>query len=139
LWELYRRGFDTHHIFSVDEYYWEDRSAYYGALRRVHENSEDLTSWLEYAAGGLRQTLDRVRSRIQLVAPHDAEPIVLRPKQERLLQLLTVQGSMAPAEIWSALSISRQGAMDLINPLVAAGLVEKVGTKKTGRYRLTTL
>jgi Fic family protein len=21
LWELYRRGFDTHHIFSVDEYY----------------------------------------------------------------------------------------------------------------------
>jgi Fic family protein len=139
LWELYRRGFDTHHIFSVDEYYWEDRPAYYAALRRVHENSEDLTSWLEYAAGGLRQTLDRVWSRIQLVAPHGAEPLVLRPKQERLLQLLTVEGSMAPSEIWSALDISRQGAMDLINPLVAAGLVEKVGTKKTGRYRLTTL
>ncbi len=29
LWELYRRGFDTHHIFSVDEYYWEDRARYY--------------------------------------------------------------------------------------------------------------
>jgi Fic family protein len=28
LWELYRRGFDTHHIFSVDEYYWEDRPRY---------------------------------------------------------------------------------------------------------------
>ena len=25
LWELYRRGFDSHHIFSVDEFYWEDR------------------------------------------------------------------------------------------------------------------
>jgi len=25
LWELYRRGFDTHHIFSVDEFYWKDR------------------------------------------------------------------------------------------------------------------
>ena len=24
LWELYRRGFDSHHLFSVDEYYWED-------------------------------------------------------------------------------------------------------------------
>jgi Fic family protein len=27
LWDLYRRGFDPHHIFSVDEVYWEDRSA----------------------------------------------------------------------------------------------------------------
>jgi Fic family protein len=138
LWELYRRGFDTHHVFSVDEYYWEDRSAYYAALRRVHEDAEDLTSWLEYCAGGLRQTLGRVWSRIQLVVPHDAKPIVLRPKQERLLQLLAVHGSMAPSEIWSALGISRQGAMDAINPLIAAGLVEKVGTKKTGRYRLRT-
>jgi predicted transcriptional regulator len=46
---------------------------------------------------------------------------------------------MAPSEIWSALGISRQGAIDLINPLVGAGLVEKVGTKKTGRYRLRAL
>src|SRR5580698_5256988 len=33
LWELYRRGFDTHHIFSVDEYFWEDRPSYYAALQ----------------------------------------------------------------------------------------------------------
>jgi hypothetical protein len=32
LWELYRRGFDTHHIFSVDEFYWENRPRYYAAL-----------------------------------------------------------------------------------------------------------
>jgi len=35
LWELYRRGFDTHHIFSIDEYYWENRPAYYAALTQV--------------------------------------------------------------------------------------------------------
>lgn len=35
LWELYRRGFNTHHIFSVDEYYWEDRPRYYAALEEV--------------------------------------------------------------------------------------------------------
>jgi len=46
---------------------------------------------------------------------------------------------MAPSKIWEALGISRQGAMDLINPLMEAGLVEKVGTKKTGRYRLRRL
>jgi DNA-binding IclR family transcriptional regulator len=43
---------------------------------------------------------------------------------------------MAPAEIWAALGVSRQGAMDLLRPLLEAGLVEKVGTRKTGRYTL---
>jgi predicted HTH transcriptional regulator len=45
-------------------------------------------------------------------------------------------GSMAPGEIWQALGVSRQGAMDLLRPLLAAGLVEKVGGKKLGRYGL---
>jgi Fic family protein len=138
LWELYRRGFDTHHIFSVDEYYWEDRPAYYAALDHVRAEGEDLTAWLEYCAEGLRLTLERVWTRIQTIAPDGTQRLVLRPKQERLLHLLTVQGSMAPTEIWEALGISRQGAMDLINPLMEAGIIEKVGTKKTGRYRLRT-
>jgi len=136
LWELYRRGFDTHHIFSVDEYYWEDRPRYYAALDAVRRQGEDLTSWLEYCAEGLRQTLERVWLRIQAFQLNTPEKLVLRPKQERLLQLLRDQGSMAPAEIWAALEISRQGAMDLLRPLLAAGVVEKVGGKKTGRYVL---
>ena len=61
---------------------------------------------------------------------------MLRPKQERLLKLLRDHGSMAPGEIWTALRVSRQGAMDLLRPLLEAGLVEKVGSKKTGRYAL---
>ena len=31
---------------------------------------------------------------------------------------------------------SRQGAMDLINPLLDAGLVVREGTRKSGHYRL---
>ncbi len=136
LWELYRRGFDTHHIFSVDEYYWEDRPAYYAALDAVPGSGEDLTGWLEYCSEGLRRTLEDVWTRIRTVAPDGTERLVLRPRQERLLGLLAAQGGMAPSEIWEALGVSRQGAMDLIHPLMDAGLVEKVGTRKTGRYRL---
>jgi hypothetical protein len=43
---------------------------------------------------------------------------------------------MSPPEIWAALRVSRQGAMDLLRPLLDAGLVEKIGTRKTGRYVL---
>jgi hypothetical protein len=130
LWDLYRRGFDTHHIFSIDEYYWDDRPAYYAALDQPHHHGDDLTGWLEYCAIGLRLTLERVWNRIATVAPEGEEWFVLRPRQERLLNLPSARGSMAPSEIWT------EWAMDLINPLLVAGLVEKVGSKKTGRYRL---
>ena len=136
LWELYRRGFDTHHIFSVDEYYWEDRPKYYAALEGVRQAVEDLTAWLEYCAAGLRQTLERVWLRIQTFQVKSPDKLVLRPRQEQLLHLLRDHGSMAPGEIWKALGVSRQGAMDLLRPLLDAGLVEKIGGKKTGRYVL---
>jgi len=136
LWELYRRGFDTHHIFSVDEYYWEDRPKYYAALQGVRASGEDMSAWLEYCAAGLRQTLERAWLRIQAFQVKSTEKLVLRPRQEQLLHLLRDHGGMAPAEIWEALGVSRQGAMDLLRPLLDAGLVEKVGGKKTGRYVL---
>lgn len=43
LWELYRRGFDSHHVFSVHEYYWEDRPSYYAALEQVRREGDDLS------------------------------------------------------------------------------------------------
>jgi len=136
LWELYRRGFDTHHIFSVDEYYWEDRPKYYAALDGVRKSGEDLTAWLEYCAAGLRQTLERAWLRMKTFQVKSVRKLVLRPRQEKLLNLLRDHGSMAPGEIWKALGVSRQGAMDLLRPLIDAGLVEKVGGKKTGYYVL---
>jgi Fic family protein len=137
LWELYRRGFDTHHIFSVDEFYWEDRPRYYAALDAVRREGEDLTAWLEYAAEGLQLTLERVWTRIQhLSAGAGREKLVLRPKQEQLLQLLGERKSMAPQEIWDALGLTKQGALKLMQPLLDAGLIQRVGTRKAGRYIL---
>lgn len=138
LWELYRRGFDNHHIFSIDEFYWDDRPRYYAALEDVREEEGDLTSWLEYSAEGLRTTLERVWSRIQkLTARSGKAKLVLRPKQEQLLHLLREHKALTPREIWDGIGISKQGALDLLRPLIEAGLVRRIGTKKTGRYILT--
>ena len=137
LWELYRRGFDTHHIFSVDEFYWEDRPRYYAALDAVRREGEDLSGWLEYAAEGLQLTLERVWTRVQkLSAGSRRTKLVLRPKQEQLLQLLRDHKSMTPQEIWDALGVTKQGAIKLMQPLLDAGLVRRVGTRKSGRYIL---
>ncbi|MBI3171822.1 MAG: Fic family protein [Hydrocarboniphaga effusa] len=137
LWELYRRGFDSHHIFSVDEFYWEDRPRYYAALQAVRAQGGDLSGWLEYCAEGLENTLERVWQRIQqLSAARGKTKLVLRPRQEQLLQLLRVRHSLSPREIWDALDITRQGALDLLRPLMKAGLVKRIGTPKNGRYVL---
>ena len=137
LWELYRRGFDNHHIFSIDEFYWEDRSRYYAALENVQAEEGELTSWLEYSAEGLRVTLERVWTRIQKLTAHAGKSkLVLRPKQEQLLHLLREHKALRPREIWDGVGVSKQGALDLLRPLVKAGLVRRIGTKKTGRYVL---
>jgi Fic family protein len=138
LWELYRRGFDNHHIFSIDEFYWEDRPRYYAALEQVEQDAGALTSWLEYSADGLRLTLERVWSRIQkLTARAGKMKLVLRPKQEQLLHLLREHRALKPREIWDAIGVSKQGALDLLRPLIKAGLVKRVGTRKSGRYILS--
>jgi Fic family protein len=136
IWDLYRRGFDSHYLFSVDEYYWEDRQAYYAALAQVRTAGEDLTKWLEYSATGLHQTLERVWLRLKKFQGSKSTKINLTPRQEHLLGLLRDHRSMAPAEIWEHLKVSRQGAMNIITPLLKAGLVEKRGTQKSGRYYL---
>ena len=137
LWELYRRGFDTHHIFSIDEVYWEDRPRYYAGLQAVRAERGNLTGWLEYTAEGLRLTLEKVWLRIQrLTAKSGAEKIVLRPKQEQLLQLLRERQSMTPKEIWEAIGVSKQAAAKLMKPLLDARLVRRVGSQKSGRYIL---
>jgi hypothetical protein len=44
---------------------------------------------------------------------------------------------MTPRELWDALGASKQGTLDLLGPLIKAGLVRRIGTKKIGRYILT--
>lgn len=96
-----------------------------------------MTTWLEYVAEGIQTTLEKVWRRIQqLSAARGAKKIVLRPKQEELLRLLRDHRAMTPREIWSALNISKQGAMNSLTPLLKAGMIKKIGTKKTGRYVL---
>jgi Fic family protein len=137
LWELYRRGFDTHHIFSVDEFYWEDRPHYYAALDAVRRQGGDLTGWLEYVAEGLHVTMEKVWARMQrLEARSGRAELVLRPKQEQLLQMLRDRKSMAPQEIWDALGVTKQGAIKLLKPLLEAGMLRRVGSRKSGRYIL---
>jgi DNA-binding MarR family transcriptional regulator len=86
----------------------------------------------------LRVTLEHVWTRIQKLTAHAGKAkLVLRPKQEQLLHLLRDRKALTPREIWEGVGVSKQGALDLLRPLIKAGLVRRIGTKKSGRYVLT--
>ena len=82
-------------------------------------------------------TLERVWVRVQkLAAESRNRKTVLRPRQEQLLHLLRERHGLTPAELWAALSVTKQGAAHLLGPLLKAKLVKRVGTRKNGRYIL---
>ena len=51
--------------------------------------------------------------------------------------MLRDRGSLTPRQIWEGIGVSKQGAMDSLNPLLEAGLVRRIGTRKSGRYLLS--
>ncbi len=135
LWEFYRRGFDTHHIFSVDEIYWENRARYYAQLDAVRKQKGDLSGWLEYSAEVLHLTLERVLERVESLASKKVgAKIVLTPKQERFLYLLRDKNGLSPSEVWKELKVTKQGAAKILKPLLDSGLIQRIGTRKSGKY-----
>lgn len=136
-WLLYRRGFDTHHIFALDEFFDTDRDRYYKEIQRVRNSNNDLTSWIEYVSEGIVETLRKTQTRIQaLRAKKPAAKIILTPSQERILQILVQTPAMGGKDLARALRITRSGLHKVVRPLLNAGLMIKEGSTKAAAYRL---
>ena len=52
------------------------------------------------------------------------------------MRLLKDRRSMTPKDIRESLRLSKQGAMDLLSPLLEVGLALRSGAKKSDRYML---
>jgi len=136
-WLLYRRGFDTQHIFALDEFFEHDRERYYKEIQQVRENEDNLTSWVEYVGEGILETLKKTQTRIQaLRAKKPSSKIILTASQERILQILVETPSMGGGDLVRALRVTRSGLRKIILPLLSAGLIKKEGSTKSATYRL---
>ena len=137
-WVLYHRGFDTQHLFAVDQYFKEDREGYYQALQRVRKEDEDLTSWLEYVALAVLDTLGRTSQRTeQLALPSSARGLSLTRQQERLLLELRGKHGMTIEELQRLLGVERVQVYRVLRPLVRKRIVDKSTTRPVV-YRLVS-
>ena len=137
-WVLYHRGFDTQHLFAVDQYFKEDHEGYYQALQRVHEEDNELTSWLEYVALAVLETLGCTYQRIeQLALPASTKKLSLTRQQERLLLELQGKRGMTVEELQRLLGVERVQVYRILGPLVARKVLTKSRTRPVV-YQLTT-
>ena len=136
-WQLYRMGFDTLHVFALDEVLLENRAFYIKNLQRVQVEREDLGGWLEFMAEAVLETLERVQKRIQALGLSGQEPLSLTLRQEKLLRLLRERGPLAIRDIARALRVTPPGAHYALKPLLGNGVIKTIGAHKSTRYLLS--
>lgn len=137
VWLLYARGFDTRHLFALDEFYDADRRRYYDKLQQARELDGDLSLWLEYAAEGVCSTLRKTRARIESLQLGSAAPrLRLTARQEQALRFLRDHGRVKSPDIERAFGLTRARVGQILRPLVDAGLVMREGRTRATSYRL---
>lgn len=136
-WILYTRGFDTHHLFALDEFFWNERPRYYREVQQAREGRGDLSGWLEYVAEGVAQTLRSTRERIaSLKISVKAPRLLLTKRQEEVLRLIRDLGRVRSPDIEKTFDLTRARVGQIVKPLVDAGLILREGHTRATSYRL---
>ncbi|MFH1454643.1 MAG: Fic family protein [Armatimonadota bacterium] len=138
-WELYRRSFDTLHIFSLDEVLLENRDFYIKNLQKIQLEKYPLDAWLEFMSEAILETLERIYNRILSTGIGDGANISLTLKQEKFLRILQERGMIGIRDIAKALGTTIPGAHYVLKPLIKHGIIERIGHHKSVKYTISSL
>lgn len=137
-WIFLLRGFDTHNLFALDDYYHADLSLYYGAIKTVqHSSDRDITPFLEYFARGVYDVLTQTRNRLERLKITAKGPkITLTKHQEDILKLFEYQPEITVRDVKSKLKVSKITANRAIRPLVENKFIIQINAGRSTRYSL---
>lgn len=138
---LYKRGFDVKRFFALDDYYDNDRLSYYEVLKKVDQNTLDLTEWLEYFTDGVAISLKAVKDKViglskDIKFLKDRGQIALTERQMGIVEHILEKGKITSGELSQKLDISRQAALKEITKLVDLKVVKLIGIGKGAHYVL---
>jgi Fic family protein len=137
IWLLFRRAFDTHHLFALDDFFDADRQRYYLKIQQARDLDDDLTDWLEYVAGGVVAALQNTRERIHSLQVSSKAPrTLLTRKQEEMLRFIRDKGRIRSPDAEKAFKLTRARVGQILKPLVRAGIVKQEGRRRGTTYRL---
>ena len=146
---LHKAGYGLKGIYSLDEYYAKNLSAYYNALTvgPTHNYYDgraeaDVTGFVDYFCSGMADAFNKIGAAAGSGAVLGAmdQSATLRdldPRQRRLLELFRDKGSVTAAEMAEHLKMAPRTLTGLARGWIATGFLEyKSAARKTRSYKL---
>ncbi|MFH1355944.1 MAG: winged helix-turn-helix transcriptional regulator [bacterium] len=139
---LFKRGFDAKRFFDLDDYYDQDRPAYYQALQSVNPKTRDLTQWLEYFAEGVMVQVEAVRKRILTIntdiqKTKRAGQVALDEKQMKIVEFIHENGKVTNRDLQKMFSVSHKTAAGYLSQMLKMNVLKREGDGRAVFYRLS--
>lgn len=139
---LYKTGYDFKRLFTLSEYYDNDRPAYYNAIQSVRENNMNMTVWLEYFLKGLWSQMAEIQEKGKKIIIVDKvvkmlQDISINARQEKIIRYLVINEQIDNEQCQEVCnSIKRTATRDLA-ALVEKNVLKRYGEKKGTYYVLS--
>lgn len=138
---LYKSGFDHRRFFALDDFYDENRAAYYAALKTAQTDKGDITKWLDYFTDGVLYSIDKVKDFIEKIGLsskiEEGERIELTQKQIKILERIQEKGKVSNKDLRDMFGVTRQAILKEITKLIDAKLIELVGKGRNAYYKIS--
>lgn len=138
---LYRDGYDTRRLFSLEEYYDRNVGAYYVALQSVLRSRGDATAWIEYFVGGFCEQIESVAGRIQDYLQEETRrgknaKLELSDRQYKAVRWLQKREVVSAADYAKHFDVSKRTANYDLSELARKGVVRMEGESRATKFRL---
>jgi Fic family protein len=146
---LHLGAYDLKGLYSLEEYYARNLSAYYDALtvgpsHNYYEGraKSDITKWVEYFCVGMAESFENVKKRAEEAAGSGAQDLShllrkLDPRQRKALALFKESETITSRDIEKLFTVSQRTARNLLNGWAKHGFLVVADPSKKGRkYRL---
>ena len=114
------------------------RQVYYDAFDRsqsgIWAGAADFAPWLDY----FMELLDRHRARVEAKVNLERDASELSALQQSILDTVREHGTVDAGLLLKATGANRNTLKDNVRRLVSRGVLEKIGERRTTRYRLAS-
>lgn len=141
---LYRLGWDFRKIIVLEDYYNQDRIAYYNAEHqeegKEYIQGREFTNWLEYFTTGFLVEARKVLEKIQSIGygqvSKQSEQIFLDRDEIQIMDFLTTTGRITSDDVSDIFQISKRASQIKLKKLIESKLIKIQGSGPSTYYIL---
>lgn len=143
---LYQRGYDFRRLFALEDYYNNDRPAYYAAInigKDYATRRQDFTSWLQYFVNGFKEEIDQVRHQVVSLSVKKVDTdiqsqVFLDKDQVAILDFLESLGRITVSDVVDILHCPKRTAQLHLQNLKKLKMIVPHGKARATYYTLKT-